>query len=319
LRQELGAPDVRDLLVVEGTTVEDVLVKAEAVMPQLDGLIQSRALAGYDIVSRYLPSHRMQQARQRALPERAVLERTLEAASKGLPFAPGLFTPFLSAVEAARSRRLVDHDTFAGTMIAMKLESLMFSQQDRWVAVAPLRGVADRRQLAATVERWGESSVRYVDLKEESNQLMTAYRDRTLQLLGWGLAAIALTLTVGLRSIALVGRVLAPIVCALIVVAAVLRSSGEPLSLFHVATFLLVIGLGLDYALFFNRVEGTEDDRARTTFGLLVCGTTTILVFGVLAFSTIPVLHAIGMTAACGSLACLAFAALMARRETHAA
>lgn len=319
LRQELGAPDVRDLLVVEGPTVEDVLVKAEAVMPELDQLTQSRALAGYDIVSRYLPSHRMQRERQRALPERAVLERNLDAASKGLPFAPGLFTPFLSAVEAARSRQLVDRDTFAGTMLEMKLDSLMFSQQDRWVAVAPLRGVADRRQLASTVEQWGEASVRYVDLKEESNRLMTAYRDRTLQLLGWGFAAIALTLTVGLRSIVLVGRVLAPIVCALIVVAAVLRGSGEPLSLFHVATFLLVIGLGLDYALFFNRAEGTEDDRARTTFGLLVCGTTTILVFGVLAFSKIPVLHAIGMTAACGSLACLAFAALLARRVPHAA
>ena len=319
LRQELGAPDVRDLLVIEGPTVEDVLVKTEAVVPQLDHLTQSRELAGYDIVTRYLPSHRMQQGRQRALPERAVLERNLEAASRGLPFAPGLFIPFLSAVEAARSQQLVDRGTFAGTMMAMKLESLLFSQQDRWVAVAPLRGVADRRQLAALVEQWGEATVQYVDLKEESNRLMTAYRDRTLQLLGWGLAAIALTLIVGLRSVMLVGRVLAPIVCALIVVAAVLRGLGEPLSLFHVATFLLVIGLGLDYALFFNRAEGTEDDRARTRFGLLVCGTTTILVFGVLAFSTIPVLHAIGLTAACGSLSCLAFAALLARRDAHAA
>ena len=319
LRQELGAPDVRDLLVIEGSTAEDVLVKAEAVMPQLDRLSQSQALAGYDIVTRYLPSHRRQQERQRALPDRVVLERNLDAASKGLPFAPGLFTPFLAAVEAARNQQLVDRDSFAGTMMAMKLESLLFSQQDRWVAVAPLRGVADRRQLATTVEQWGEASVRYVDLKEESNRLMTAYRDRTLQLLGWGLAAIAFTLTVGLRSLMLVGRVLAPIGCALIVVAAVLRGLGEPLSLFHVATFLLVIGLGLDYALFFNRAEGTEDDRARTRFGLLVCGTTTILVFGVLAFSTIPVLHAIGLTAACGSLSCLAFAALMARRDARAA
>ena len=319
LRQELGAPDVRDLLVIEGPTVEDVLVTTEAVIPRLDRLTQSRELAGYDIISRYLPSHRSQQERQRALPERAVLERNLDAASQGLSFAPGLFTPFLEAVEAARNQPLIDRDSFAGTMMAMKLESLMFSQQDRWVAVAPLRGVADRQQLAATVEQWGEASVQYVDLKEESNRLMTAYRDRTLQLLGWGLAAIALTLTVGLRSVMLVARVLAPIVCALIVVAAVLRGLGEPLSLFHVATFLLVIGLGLDYALFFNRAEGAEDDRARTRFGLLVCGTTTILVFGVLAFSTIPVLHAIGLTAACGSLSCLAFGALLARRDAHAA
>jgi predicted exporter len=319
LRQELGAPDLRDLLVIEGTTVDGLLEQSEAVTTQLEGLREDRVLAGYDIVSRYVPSRRTQQERQRALPERVVLERNLGAALKGLPFAPGLFAPFLADVEAARSQELVDREAFAGTILGMKLEALLFPQQDRWITVVPLRGVADRQQLAATVARWGDDSVKYVDLKEESNRLMTAYRDRTLQLLGWGMAAIAIALAVGLRSITLVGRVLVPIVCSLIVVTAVLRGLGEPLSLFHVATFLLVIGLGLDYALFLNRPEGTEGERIRTNFGLLVCSTTTILVFGVLAFSQIPALHAIGMTAACGSLCCLFFAGLMARREAHAA
>jgi predicted exporter len=319
LREELGAPDVRDMIVVEGATVEDLLERTEALTPKLEELREDGTLAGYDIVSRYLPSRRLQQERQRALPERDVLEKNLAAALRGLPFAPGLFAPFVAAVEAARSQIPLDRDAFAGTMLGVKLESLMVSQQDRWVAIVPLRGVLDRRQLAATVAKWKDDAVSYVDLKEESNRLMAAYRDRTLQLLGWGTVAIAMALGFGLRSISLVWRVFAPIVCSLVVVAAVLRGSGEPLSLFHVATFLLVIGLGLDYALFFNRAGGTEADRARTYFGLLVCSTTTVLVFGVLAFSKIPVLHAIGMTAACGSLSCLFFAAVMARKEEHVA
>jgi predicted exporter len=44
---------------------------------------------------------------------------------------------------------------------------------------------------------------------------------------------------------------------------------------------------------------------------------TTIFVFGVLASSEIPVLHAIGMTAAVGSCACLLFAGIMAKRVWH--
>ena len=68
-----------------------------------------------------------------------------------------------------------------------------------------------------------------------------------------------------------------------------------------------------------NLVEGAgaagEDERARTLFGLLVCSATTILVFGVLAWSSIPVLHAIGMTAAVGSCCCLLFAGMMAKPE----
>jgi len=319
LRQELGAPDIRDLVIVEGTTAEDLLQRAESLMPKLEGLRTNGMLAGYDIVSRYLPSCRLQQERQRALPERAVLEKNLGSALEGLPYAPGLFAPFVAAVEAARSQRPLDRESFAGTMLGRKLESLMVVQQNHWVAIVPLRGVLDRRQLETAIAQWGEASASYVDLKEESNRLMTAYRDRTVQLLGWGTAAISIVLALGMPVLNLVWRVLAPIACSLVVVVAVLRGSGEPLSLFHVATFLLVIGLGLDYALFFNRVEGGEADRTRTIFGLVVCSATTILVFGVLAFSTIPVLHAIGMTAACGSLFCLFFAGVMARKDVHVA
>lgn len=319
LRQGVGAPDVRDVLVIEEMTEEGLLQKAEIVTENLEELRIGGTIAGYDSVSRYLPSRRRQQERQQALPDAATLARNLAAAQKGLPFASGLFDPFLTEVETARSQKPIDREAFAGTMLGMKLESLMFSNQDRWVAVLPLRGVVDRHQFAATVTEWRDTAIGYIDLKEESNRLMTAYRDRTLQLLGWGTIAIALTLLLGLRSITLLWRVLVPIVCSLIVVVAVLRSSGEPLSLFHVATFLLVVGLGLDYALFLNRPEETEAEQIRTNFGLLVCSTTTILVFGVLTCSKIPVLHAIGLTAACGSFFCLLFASLMARRRVDVA
>jgi predicted exporter len=103
-----------------------------------------------------------------------------------------------------------------------------------------------------------------------------------------------------------------PIGSAIVVVAALLHALDERFSLFHLASFLLVIGLGLDYALFFNRRDGTQTERGRTVYGLIVCSTTTILVFGVLALSHIPVLRAIGLTTALGSLACLVFAALLA-------
>lgn len=320
LRRELGAPDLRDLLVVEGPTEEDVLQQAETITPQLDGLREGGLLSGYDSVSRYVPSRRTQRQRQQALPEPQQLARDLTQAATGLPFAPGLFAPFLAAVDQARTQPLLDRASFHGTALGMKIDALLLERQGRWTAVMPLRGVTDRSRLAVSVREWNHPTVAYVDLKEESNRLMTAYRDRTVLLLGWGSMAIGLALAVGLRSAARLWRVLVPVFCALIVVAAVLNLAGESLSLFHVATFLLVIGLGLDYALFFTRSEGTEEERARTIFGLLVCSTTTILVFGLLAGSAIPVLHAIGMTAAGGSLCCLLFAGLLAdtKKEAHA-
>ena len=318
LRDELGAPDMRDLLVIEGQTEEDVLKYGEVLDAKLERLRTSGAIAGYDLISHYLPSRRTQQDRQSHLPERPVLMRNLDQALTGLPFTPGLFAPFLAAVETARTQTPLERKDFEDTAFGARLSSLMFEQDGTWKAVVPLRGVADRTQLREIVGNWNMPSVTYVDLKEESNRLMTAYRDRTLVILVCGLFVISVVLGVGIQSIVRVWPILSSIMGSLLVVAAVVNLAGESLSLFHIATFLLVIGLGLDYALFFNRPEGSEEERSSTLYGLLVCSMTTILVFGVLATSDIPVLHAIGMTAAVGSFCCLLFAGIMAKKVRHA-
>jgi len=231
---------------------------------------------------------------------------------KGLPFKPGLFQPFLDAAEKARTQEPVDIQMFRGTALGIKLDSLLFMHEGRWTAVVPLRGVTDRQKFRELLTPWDTQQITYLDLKEESNRMVSLYRNETLRLLGWGVLAIGLVLFAGLRAPVTVLRVMLPIGSAIVVVAASLHLLGERFSLFHVASFLLVIGLGLDYALFFNRRDGTVAERGRTVYGLVVCSTTTILVFGVLALSQIPVLRAIGLTTALGSLACLVFAAFLA-------
>ncbi|MDF2458540.1 MAG: conserved rane protein of unknown function [Nitrospira sp.] len=302
LRQELSAPDVRDLLMIEGPAEEAVLRAGETVMPEIEQLRRDGVIAGYDLISRYLPSHRLQQQRQQSLPESHVLERNVETAVKGLPFTAGLFTPFIDAVDGARSQSPAGRTLFEGTALGMKMASLLFEQQGQWIGVVPLRAVEDRQRLKQIVTGWNVPQVDYVDLKEESNRLMTDYRDRTFSVVLWGGLAIAVILAIALKSFKLVGPVFLPILSALIVMVALVNASG----------------LGLDYALFFNRSEGTAEERARTLYGLFVCATTTILVFGVLATSTIPVLHAIGLTASVGSFGCLLFTGLMAKDKVHA-
>ncbi len=317
LRQEVSAPDIRDVLMIEGPTEESVLQSSEAVMARLEQLRTDKVIGGYDLITIYLPSRRLQQQRQQWLPERSVLQRDLSRALTGMPFAPGLFAPFVDAVETARAQPPVDRNVFDGSAVGIKIASLLFEGQGGWTSVAPLRGVIERQRLQAIVAGWNIPAVSYIDLREESNRLLTDYRDRTFIVAGWGMLAIAVILAIALKSIKILWPVLFPILSALVVVVAVVNASGESLSLFHVATFLLVIGLGLDYALFFNRPDGSEEERAHTLYGLLVCATTTILVFGILATSSVPVLHAIGVTAALGSFCCLLFTGIMATKERH--
>jgi predicted exporter len=85
------------------------------------------------------------------------------------------------------------------------MASLLFEQQGHWVGVVPLRAVEDRQRLKQIVTAWKVPHVGYVDLKEESNRLMTAYRDRTFSVVLWGALAIAVILAMALKSFKLVG------------------------------------------------------------------------------------------------------------------
>ena len=105
--------------------------------------------------------------------------------------------------------------------------------RDRWVAVVPLRGVTDRQKFRELLTPWGEQQVSYLDLKEESNRMVSLYRNETLRLLGWGVLSIGLVLLVGLRAPVTVLRVMLPIGSAIVVVAALLHALGERFSLFH--------------------------------------------------------------------------------------
>ena len=95
-------------------------------------------------------------------------------------------------------------------------------------------------------------------------------------------------------------RVLAPMALTTLLILAVLRGFGVELNLFHLVSLILAAGLGLDYALFFDHAGDDHAEQLRTLHAVIVCSLTTLLVFALLATSSIPVLRAIGGTVALG-------------------
>jgi predicted exporter len=104
-----------------------------------------------------------------------------------------------------------------------------------------------------------------------------------------------------------------PVYAAIAMTVACLVAFGAGLTLFHLVSLLLVLGVGLNYALFFNQVEpGTPGER-ETSLALSVCFLTTVSAFGCLAASSIPVLSAIGLTVSIGCALSLLNAMLFGR------
>ncbi len=92
-------------------------------------------------------------------------------------------------------------------------------------------------------------------------------------------------------------------------VAAVHALAGTRLTIPHLIGLTLIVAIGSNYALFFDRLgESAGPDAARTLASLALANLTTVASFGLLGTSSIPVLNAIGSTVALGaflSLACL--------------
>lgn len=321
LRRDIGAPDVRHLVVVNAPDQETALAASEQISVILQHSVQQGRLESFESPAFYLPSLASQRARQAAIPEPAVLRENLREAQRGLPFRAGLFEPFLRDAAAARVQPLLNSASLQGTGLALKLDSLLVKRDSEgkagWTAMLPLRGVTDAAAIGRDIAHSAaDRHAALIDLKHESDALYQTYRREVITYSLLGAGAIVLLLLVSLRSPRRVLAVLAPLAAAVIITFSLLVLSGDPLSIFHLVGLLLVVAVGSNYALFFERQAASAGERERTLISLLFANVTTMLGFGLLAFSKVPVLHAIGSTVGIGAILSLAFSAILITRVT---
>lgn len=132
-----------------------------------------------------------------------------------------------------------------------------------------------------------------------------------------GLLAIVILLLYVLRSPTRVIAVIAPLAAAVLTVTAGLALFGQQLIILHLIGLLLIVAIGSNYALFFNQPQNNNGSNPkippRTYASLLLANVATVLGFGLLAFSSVPVLQAMGVTVAPGVILALIFSAVFAR------
>jgi len=313
LRSGMGAPDVRYMVVVSANDWQGALKAAETASLTLQPLVEQGVLAAFESPSRYLPSETAQIARQVSLPEPQTLKARLENAVQGLPVKAMLFQPFLEDVETARTRLLLQRSDLEGTAMAMAVDGMLVHQGERWSALLPLTAPENGEIDAATVKRSLPQNAIFIDLKMESDKLYSGYLHEAIGLSLAGIGAILALLLVVLRSMRRVVAVVLPLAAAVLVVTAGLALAGQQLIILHLIGLLLIVAIGSNYALFFDQRGMGETISPRTMASLIFANVATVLGFGLLAFSSVPVLRAMGMTVAPGVILALVFSAVFAR------
>lgn len=319
LRADLGAPDVRYLVVVSGGNRESVLQSAEQASTILQALAGQGVLAGFDSPARYLPSAATQRARQSSLPAPPELESRLAQAVDGLPLRAGVLAPFLADAAKARTRPLIEPADLAQTSMAMAVDALLIARGQTWNALLPLNtpagGEIDATKIRAALNAANTPNVLFVDMKAESDRLYSDYLHEAIMLSLGGLACIIGLLLFAMRSPLRVARVCLPLAAAILSVAAVLALCGLQLTILHLIGLLLVAAVGSNYALFFDQAGRAASLSPRTLASMAFANLTTVAGFGVLAFSNVSVLQAMGVTVAPGVVLALLFAAIFAGRH----
>jgi predicted exporter len=323
LRTDLGAPDSLDLIVVSGASLEAALRGAERAALALAPLIDANVIGGIDSPSYYLPSLATQTARRDSLPPPETLRANLaRATAGGLGLDSRELTPFLDDVETARHAPLLTPKDLAGTSLSAALDALLMHVDERWSALLPLRAphggasaidlIPLRAALAAAGAGGDSASIYVLDLKHESDALYDEYLHEAMRLSLAGLAAIVVLLWIALKSLKRAALVLAPLLLAVLTVAALLALCGVELTILHLVGMLLIVAVGSNYALFFDRRE-ERGGGPLTLASLLIANLCTVIGFGLLSFSGVPVLEALGSTVAPGAFLALLYAALLTR------
>jgi len=307
LRSAAGTPDMRYQLVLHASSLESVLRESEIADDLLEDAVNDGLLDGWQSVSQLLPSQQLQQLRQDAIPDADSLQALLDEAISDTPFRRTAFAAFEARSGSAKSLPPLSPSHFKGTPLASWLDSHLLQLGDQWISLISLNEPRPM-ELARRVEEWGPE-IELVDLRQASMELVRGYRNGAIRTIAFASLLIMVLLFFQRREAGNILWVALTVMAALAVTLALVTALHGSLTFVHMVALLLVLGLGLDYALFLSRSENACERRV-TRQAVLVCAISTSLAFGVLAGSSIPVLKFLGLTVACGSAASvlLAFA-----------
>lgn len=267
--------------VVYGATSQQVLERLEALTPVLEQARQAGTLTGF----RVIPLNSLVRQQQ----DLSLLREAAPAAIRALQSA-GLtaITPALQAMPVT-----VDEWLASPASEGWRLMWLTLSNGESGVLV-PVDGVTDSTALKALAAK--QEGVAWVDRKSTFNELFALYRTLLAGLLLVALAVIACgaMIRLGWRKglVSLVPSLLS-LSCGL----AVLSLSGHAVNLFSLLALVLVLGIGINYTLFFSNPRGTP---VTSLLAITLAMMTTLLTLGMLVFSTTQAISNFGMVLVSG-------------------
>lgn len=275
---------------VEGSNDEEALKRDEALAARLRSQI-GQHIAGFSAVSSFVPSYALQHT------NRSVIERVLpitkaKALFEEYGFREETTTLWAGALAASNAISL---EEWRNSKISLPVRHQVLSNVPMGTALIVTLNGDDGSPILSEIAA-GLPGVTLVDKSASVSALFGEYRN----LAGWWIPAamfIIFAILAWRYGLQQGVAVIIPTLLAMFITMGLHGYSSAPITLFSMMGLLLVLGVGVNYAIFLIEAG----DRAPAPFaGVLLSAATTILSFGLLCISSMPALHQFGFVLLAG-------------------
>ncbi len=290
-----GNYDPSQALLIMGNTDALVLNKLDSIRPLLDNLKSQNLLQGYSSIVELVPPIDEQRRNFEASRELYAKGGILETLLRNMGFN---HTDIQSAFVQANSMKFTPLEPSKLNSQSPLVSRYWLSHGETKAAVVLLER-PDPQHLQEAIEKLNDESIVLVSRIQNIRSVLETIRKNAQAMMlfayigifalftsqfGWKKAFSLLSLPFGVS-----------VICLLY-----FSILGRGVSSFTIFGLYLVLGLGIDYAIFYQRQNVLPSDE--TVLAILLSGFTSLLSFGLLGFSSTPMIRDFGQTLALGTL-----------------
>ncbi|MGD0144008.1 MAG: hypothetical protein ABSC92_12680 [Rhizomicrobium sp.] len=289
-----GSSPGTQFLLVRGSNEQTLLETEERIASRLSSAHKQAILGGYTAMSQFVPSIARQAENRKLVQERLIAPYLANYLAQ---------TGYLGRIDDGAPDGFLTPADLPHTGPLSMLSILDMSDAAHSAHIVLLRNVRDAGRLEKSIG--GIPGTRFVSLTDDWSRLFGDYRRYAICLLA--LSALLMYPLLGWRYGWLDGlRVMAPSLAAVALAPPIAALAGVAFTFFNAMALVLVLSIGVDYSVFCRETSGAR--KPVTMLAIALAALSTILSFGMLAFSRVFAVHAFGATMRIGIALAFLFA-----------
>ncbi len=293
---------------VSGSSAEAMLQNNELLAKALTLQVDQGLLKGFQSLSTFLSSQSAQLNTYQVLNEVLLNRMPAFWLKVGLPDSGR--DQAMKMFEDSRGQIMMPEDWLQSSAADLYGYLWLGETEGRFYSAVLLEGAASDWEAGRLTDIAG---VQFIDKTGSTSSLFKRYRVLMswLLMVAYMVIAAILSLRYGMKGAV---KVIIPPALSVLLTLSFLAVLGSSINLFHILALIMVLGIGIDYTLFFYEAG---NERRFTFLAVTLSAITTILSFGLLTLSATDAIHGFGLTVLTGITFCYLLSPFAIRNTDH--